>query len=85
MVVVGLIFAMGALCGVVVMMCRLSLRTCARNKRNTKRKGKPDVKSWQIIATGSRKSHMKRDCYHLAGKTDSELKTYDMCGDCSCN
>jgi hypothetical protein len=79
---VCVIFAVGASCGVLVTMCRPSMCTCSRNKRNTKRKGKHDVKCWQIIATGSRKSHMKRDCYRLAGKTDGELNTYDMCGDC---
>ena len=80
---VGVIFAMGASCGALVMMCRPSLCTCSRNKRNTKRKGKHnDVKCWQIIATKPRKSHMKRECRRLAGKTDDELTTYDMCGDC---
>ena len=84
MFAVGVIFAVGASCGAVVtFICRQSMCTCSRNKRNTKRKGRhADVKCWQIIATGPRKSHMKRDCYRLAGKSDGELTTYDMCGDC---
>jgi hypothetical protein len=79
---VGVIFAVGASCGAMVTIIgRSSMCTCSRKKRTTQRKH-ADVKCWQIIATGSRKSHMKRDCWRLAGKTDDELKTYDMCGNC---
>jgi hypothetical protein len=86
MFAVGVIFAAGASCGAVVtIICRPSIICRSRSSvgHRARKGGHADVKCWQIIATGPRKSHMKRECHRLAGKSDGELTTYDMCGDCS--